>query len=573
MDAAGRKAVIPLVFALHPHGLGLESSGTEEDGVVLLLELLEGDITAKFYTVFDLDPESLDDIRFPLQKMSRHTVIGDTYGHCTAGLGEHVDDFDLVPFERQIVGAGQSGRAGSDDNDLLAGRGLGLHGRLMMMHPLVVRRNTLQHHNADRLIHQRAPTGLLAGMGADPTAHCRDRHITADGGKGLVKAPLFDFLDVGRNIDMSWTLVHAGRRQLLDIGLGRLNGTSAANIGEIIVAEVFQGVKDGDRRSHAKGAFALFEKRREIFHGLKILLLPFSGHDACQGILQHLGRPFARSAFATAVLLLDTLHILGGHGYDIGVLLHDNDTIPPHKRPYFPLVQITLGKLELEGGIFRSLAAAIVYNFSFPTGKYDLSQIDLLLDPFNNSQRGTQSLKQKEKTPLLMAPSPFYFVYSMQLNTINETAKARENLPRVEGAPAITAWNNNFFCMGLIPQTLYGIERLSRERRERRNNTPGVRRIGFEPGITPLQLEPICFYRNGRQQKIFHDHGRGRVLPLARDVNRLDHDIRNLQIFHIRKRLQDAVPVILFDKIPGGSMEIFPSQALSKIIDRRRQII
>ncbi len=115
-----------------------------------------------------------------------------------------------MPFESKVESAGEAGRAGADDDHLLAGWGFGNHRRLLVVHPFVVGRDPLEDHDADRLIDQSAATGLFTGMGTDAAADRRDRHVAPDGTEGIVKTVIFDLFDISGDVDMGGAAIHAG---------------------------------------------------------------------------------------------------------------------------------------------------------------------------------------------------------------------------------------------------------------------------------------------------------------------------------------------------------------------------
>ena len=121
VDAAFREAIVAHVFAFDTHRLRFESTCAKEDRVVLFFEFTQGDIATEFDAVFDLDTQVSDDVRFALQQRSRHTEIGNTDSNRTTRLGKHIDNFDLVAIQCQIVGAGQTSGAGTNNDDSLAG--------------------------------------------------------------------------------------------------------------------------------------------------------------------------------------------------------------------------------------------------------------------------------------------------------------------------------------------------------------------------------------------------------------------------------------------------------------------
>ena len=58
---------------------------------------------------------------FALLDVSRHTVVRDADSDSATRLTAPVDNFNLMTFERQVIGTGQTGRTGTNDDNLLAG--------------------------------------------------------------------------------------------------------------------------------------------------------------------------------------------------------------------------------------------------------------------------------------------------------------------------------------------------------------------------------------------------------------------------------------------------------------------
>ena len=133
VDATFREAVVAFIFTFDAHRLGLESTGAEEDRVVLFFELTQRDIAAELDAIFDFNTKVGDNIGFALQQRARHTIVGNADCDRTARLVEHVDYLDLVPFERQVIGAGQTSRASTNDDNLFPCRFLGFMRRFLNM--------------------------------------------------------------------------------------------------------------------------------------------------------------------------------------------------------------------------------------------------------------------------------------------------------------------------------------------------------------------------------------------------------------------------------------------------------
>jgi hypothetical protein len=239
--------------------------------------------------------------------------------------------------------------------------------RLVVVHPLVVRGDPLEDHDADRLINQGAPAGRLAGMGTDPAADRRNRHVLSNRGQGQVEAVVLDPLDVGGNVDVRRALVHAGGGELFLVGAGGDRFAFFADVGQVIVPEMFHGIEDRDGGGHAQGALAVLHELRQALDDRQVPFLPVALDDACQGVLEHLGPFLAGRALGAAVLFLDTLHVFGGHGDDVGFGVHHDHAVPAHEGADFSFAQVILGKFELEGCQVRLASPAVVDDVPSPT--------------------------------------------------------------------------------------------------------------------------------------------------------------------------------------------------------------
>ena len=70
---------------------------------------------------YDLRTHRLDACDFLADAVARQAVGGNAVAHHPAGLLAAVADLDLVPKPTQMVGAGESRRAGADHQHALAG--------------------------------------------------------------------------------------------------------------------------------------------------------------------------------------------------------------------------------------------------------------------------------------------------------------------------------------------------------------------------------------------------------------------------------------------------------------------
>ena len=242
------------------------------------------------------------------------------------------------------------------------------------MQQLVIGGHTLEHHDADRFVDQRAAAGRFAGMGADTAADSRDRHVATDRAEGLVVAIILDLFDIGRDINMRRTTIHTGRGQLVVIAFCLLGLALSAQEGQVVVTEIFDRVENRFGRSHAERALAVFQQVAQPGQGVQVVLVTVSGKNACQSVHHDPCPAFAGGAFGATVLLLDALHILGGHGDDVDIFVQDNDAVPAHEGGDVALFKIVARQLERR--CFRLTTLPIVDHLAAPAGKNHFSQVE-----------------------------------------------------------------------------------------------------------------------------------------------------------------------------------------------------
>ncbi len=252
----------------------------QEDGVELLPQLVEGDVLPDPRVVDDLDAERRDDIDVALQKVTRLPVRRDADGDHAATERERLVDGDRVPFKRQVVGGGKTGRTGTHDGDLL---GLLLrrdHGGEMAVLPFVVGSAALENHDVDRLVDVFPAAGGLARVRADAPADRRKRHRLTDGGKRIAEAVVLHRLDVGRDVDVGRALVHAGGGVLLDVAEFGGEALRAADVVDEGVAEVGDRVDHRHRGTRTEGALAVGEHAPDVEDGVEVLFTAAPIEDA-----------------------------------------------------------------------------------------------------------------------------------------------------------------------------------------------------------------------------------------------------------------------------------------------------
>ena len=152
MDTTFGEAVVSFILTFDAHRLRLESSGAKENRIVLLFQLTQRNIAAELDAIFNFNTEVGDNIGFTLQQRARHTIIRNADSNRTARLIEHVNNLDLVPFERQVIGAGQTSGAGTDNHDFFARWCFGFMRWLLNVQQFMIGGNTLENHDTDRFV-------------------------------------------------------------------------------------------------------------------------------------------------------------------------------------------------------------------------------------------------------------------------------------------------------------------------------------------------------------------------------------------------------------------------------------
>ena len=106
---------------------------THDRVVALVLEVVEGEVAAQLGVRDDLAAELPDRVVLALQHLHLgQPVLRDAVAQHAARCRVALEDRDVVAGDEQVVRGGHAGRAGADDRDALAGRGLDLerHRRL-----------------------------------------------------------------------------------------------------------------------------------------------------------------------------------------------------------------------------------------------------------------------------------------------------------------------------------------------------------------------------------------------------------------------------------------------------------
>ena len=156
-------------------GHGVHRAGADGDRVEPLLELLEGDVAPDARVVAEGHAEPLDQARVHLDGLAREAEGRHADEHRAAGVGQLVEDRDLVAGDGQLARDRQTGRAGADDRDGRVARRDERHvvGDAALLVPLD--EEALHGPDGERPVDVAAAAGPLARGRADVGAHRRDR--------------------------------------------------------------------------------------------------------------------------------------------------------------------------------------------------------------------------------------------------------------------------------------------------------------------------------------------------------------------------------------------------------------
>ena len=127
----------------------------------------------------ELDAHRQDPVDLGIEHVARQPVGRDAEAHHAAGHRPGFEDRHLVAEAAQVVGGGEAGGPGADDQNALAG---GLGGRVEgpALLDRLVADEALDRVDADRLVELPAVAGGLAGVVTDATHDRRERVVLDD---------------------------------------------------------------------------------------------------------------------------------------------------------------------------------------------------------------------------------------------------------------------------------------------------------------------------------------------------------------------------------------------------------
>ena len=168
------------IFAGNVEFAALHGTAADEDGAVIRLQFIKGNILANPLIEVNLHTQVFDDFDFRLQNILGQAVFGNTHGQPATRNGQGFENVHIVAFNGQIISAGQARRTGADHGDFLA-LAFFLFGNIAgVTVQIQISDKLLEVHNIDRIIHLGSHTGRFAGMIANATADDGERIILFD---------------------------------------------------------------------------------------------------------------------------------------------------------------------------------------------------------------------------------------------------------------------------------------------------------------------------------------------------------------------------------------------------------
>ena len=111
-----------LVLALGAHAIGLDEADSQHAGVVVLFQVVPGDVFADLDVGLDRDPELDQALDLAIKHVLREHPVRNAAAIESACLRRFLQDRHFVTEARKLVGGAVAGGTGSDDGDFLAVR-------------------------------------------------------------------------------------------------------------------------------------------------------------------------------------------------------------------------------------------------------------------------------------------------------------------------------------------------------------------------------------------------------------------------------------------------------------------
>ena len=231
-EVDGHRHVLGILARNTGKAAALAANGHIEGLKALRAQLVERHIAADFHAIAELGAHQANDLDLGLDDIFLQLKAGDTVGEHAARAFVLLEHDGLVALLGQVEGAGQAGRTGTDDGDLLvkaAGARRGHHRRDIAGRSVQIALGDelLDLVDSHSLVYTTTGAGVLAAAVAHAAADSGQRVLALDERQGLVIAALRCELQIALNGDVR----RAGRLAGSGAGLVRLDAIVVAVVG------------------------------------------------------------------------------------------------------------------------------------------------------------------------------------------------------------------------------------------------------------------------------------------------------------------------------------------------------
>ncbi len=160
----------------------------------------------------NLDAQHADLVELLLEQIGRQAVGRNAVAELPARVFQRLENLDLVAVGAQVVGSGQTGRAGADDTDALAGVRRDLRSWIAALGQAVLGRHGFQRSDEDGAVAAAAHANGFTRRRADQAADQRQRVVAPDDLDGGAIVAVTQVRDKARDIDVGGTRAVTGRR-------------------------------------------------------------------------------------------------------------------------------------------------------------------------------------------------------------------------------------------------------------------------------------------------------------------------------------------------------------------------
>ena len=217
----------------------------------------------------ELDADIEDPLHFRIEHVARQAVFRNAEAHHAAGGGPGIVDRHSMAHAAQMIGGGQAGRTGADDQHALAAFRLRRRESPAALDRLVAE-ETLDRIDADGFVDLRAVAGGFAGMIADAAHHRGQRIVLRQHAPGVFVVAGFGVIEPGLDVLAGRAGVVAGRQTIdIDRPLGApgagLVGEARADVEGDGEGMVHQASSSGSSRRYSamlRSAIACSRPRR-----------------------------------------------------------------------------------------------------------------------------------------------------------------------------------------------------------------------------------------------------------------------------------------------------------------------